>query len=286
MLEDAARGQIDQPSRRWLAHMMGEFDWDARSRVVERDGALASGLLVMDRVAPEGMVTRLVEAGAGAPNAQQLRRWGMGLSAAVGAWATQVWRVRGQGQGLAEEGFAVVRPFWRMDRAGLDSIADAPLPDGYRMATQEDGAIPDETWLAAFNGSFADHWRHSDVPLEAWDRRRGGRDPGLSLMALRDDEPAAVVRGAVDEFAGGERLQPVGVVEKLGTLPPHRRRGLGAALTTELLRRLRQRGAASASLYVDGLNPSGAPRLYRRLHFELGLELDVWEYEQVRRPRV
>jgi ribosomal protein S18 acetylase RimI-like enzyme len=41
--------------------------------------------------------------------------------------------------------------------------------------------------------------------------------------------------------------------------------------------RMRARGAASASLYVDALNPTGAADLYRRLGFSVGLELDVFE---------
>jgi ribosomal protein S18 acetylase RimI-like enzyme len=45
----------------------------------------------------------------------------------------------------------------------------------------------------------------------------------------------------------------------------------------EGIRRMRDRGAASSSLYVDALNPTGAARLYQRLGFGVGLELDVFE---------
>jgi ribosomal protein S18 acetylase RimI-like enzyme len=96
-------------------------------------------------------------------------------------------------------------------------------------------------------------------------------------MALQGDEAAASVWCDVDLYERDVRPQPVGVVGTVGTLPGHRRRGLGAALMVEGMRRMRARGAASASLYVDALNPTGAADLYRRLGFAVGLELDVFE---------
>jgi ribosomal protein S18 acetylase RimI-like enzyme len=69
----------------------------------------------------------------------------------------------------------------------------------------------------------------------------------------------------------------VGLINVVGTVPDHRRRGLALALTGEALRRLRERGAASASLYVDASNPTRAYDLYRRLGFEVAYEFDVFE---------
>ncbi|TMD09635.1 MAG: GNAT family N-acetyltransferase, partial [Chloroflexi bacterium] len=76
---------------------------------------------------------------------------------------------------------------------------------------------------------------------------------------------------------GDERPQPVGYVEEVATLPPFRRRGLARALTIEALGRLRERGARSASLNVDALNPTQAYALYRTLGFEVAREYEVWE---------
>ena len=67
------------------------------------------------------------------------------------------------------------------------------------------------------------------------------------------------------------------MVEIVGTLVEHRRRGLGYMLTAEALRRLARRGAASASLFVDGLNPTHAYDIYRRLGFRVAFEYEVFE---------
>jgi ribosomal protein S18 acetylase RimI-like enzyme len=70
-------------------------------------------------------------------------------------------------------------------------------------------------------------------------------------------------------------------------VPDHRRRGLALALTTEALRRLRAEGAASASLYVDALNPTRAFELYRRLDFQVAYEFEIFEVSWLgeERPR-
>jgi ribosomal protein S18 acetylase RimI-like enzyme len=67
------------------------------------------------------------------------------------------------------------------------------------------------------------------------------------------------------------------VVEVVGTLPEHRRRGLAMALTAEAVRRLARHGARCVSLYVDGLNPNRAYDVYRRLGFELAYQYEVFE---------
>ena len=68
----------------------------------------------------------------------------------------------------------------------------------------------------------------------------------LELVGAKDTDP--------DLFTS----DGFGIVEVVGTLPEHRRRGLGYALTAEAMHRLRRRGAANASLYVDGHNPTRA----------------------------
>jgi ribosomal protein S18 acetylase RimI-like enzyme len=69
----------------------------------------------------------------------------------------------------------------------------------------------------------------------------------------------------------------VGLISSVGTLPAHRRHGLARWLVAEVMRRLRAAGARSASLYVDGMNPTRAFEIYRKLGFEVAFEAEVWE---------
>jgi len=83
----------------------------------------------------------------------------------------------------------------------------------------------------------------------------------------------------VDAYDPDPRPQPVGIIEVVGTVPEHRRRGLAYAMTAEAMRRLRQHGAASASLYVDGLNPTRAYDVYSRLGFAVAYQYEVFEIQ-------
>lgn len=97
------------------------------------------------------------------------------------------------------------------------------------------------------------------------------------MAVTSDGMPAAVVWCEVDTHDPDRRPQPVGMIEVVGTLQEHRRRGLAFALTAEAMRRLRRRDAASASLYVDGLNPTRAYDVYGRLGFSVAFQYDVFE---------
>ncbi|MDP9247919.1 MAG: GNAT family N-acetyltransferase, partial [Candidatus Dormibacteraeota bacterium] len=127
-----------------------------------------------------------------------------------------------------------------------------------------------------FNQAFADHWRFS--PVTADQVRSYGQPADLCLIAMtEDDTPAAIVWSALEEHDADTRAQPVGLVNVVGTVPGHRRQGLGLALTAEALRRLDRHSARSASLYVDAMNPTRAYELYRRLGFEVAYQYQVFE---------
>src|ERR1700730_7502047 len=107
---------------------------------------------------------------------------------------------------------------------------------------------------------------------------RSGSPPQLSLMApAPDGSLAAVALGQVEAYLDDPRSQPVGVLSSVGTVPEHRRKGLASWLVAEELRLLRDGGARSASLYVDGWNHTRAFDAYRKLGFELAFESEVWE---------
>jgi ribosomal protein S18 acetylase RimI-like enzyme len=259
-----------------MERALAGFDWDTRSRVVgPPEGELDGAVVVTHRTYEIGTVTRIEVAVASAGDAAlrgRLVQWGLGLSRAAGAAAAQVWLPRGQAD-LTALGMQAVRPWWRMDR---DLAGDLPAPEPiacYRLLVGP--AVTPGTWADIHNRSFTDHWRYS---IRTEEELMTGREPELCLLAVDGDgSPAAVTLGQLQGSERDARAQPVGIVNSVGTLPEHRRRGLARWLVTELLPRLRRSGAASASLYVDGMNPTGAPRLYRDLGFEVAFETEVWE---------
>jgi hypothetical protein len=257
------RGRDCVPSETTIARMMGSFDWASRSRMIEDGGGLRAAVLVLEHASRGAPVARVETAARDEDDRLRLIRWGLGLSRAAGASLAQVWRPRGRRRGLLELGLALARPFWRMDRRDLEEIPDAPLPAGYRLADVGDR----RTAASVFNRSFAEHWRFQ--PLDLNDLPPPTRSRDLELMAVTPaGEPAAIVWCDVDAYDPDPRPQPVGVVEVVG---------MAYALTAEALRRLRRHRAASASLYVDGLNPTRAYDVYGRLGFSVAFQYDVFE---------
>jgi len=259
--------------------LLTQFDWGARSRMVD-DGApeLAGAVVVSSRASPEGIVARIdpaVAAGGDTPGVmRELVQWGLQLSRASGAAAVQVWVGPGQAGVLQGIGLQKVRPWWRMDRT-LAGKLPTPLPvGGYRLL---DGTgMPTGSWAEMHNRSFADHWRFSPRTEE---ELVAGKPPELCLMAITNGtgEPAAVTLSQLETYSQDPRPQSVGLVSSVGTVPDHRRRGLATWLVAETLLRLRNAGATYTSLYVDGLNETRAFDAYRKLGFELAFETEVWE---------
>lgn len=261
------------PSPAYLQRMLAGFDWSSRSRVVEGERGLDGAVLVAGRSTPLGTVTQVSVACDRLAARQELLRWGLNLSKAAGASAAQMWCGRGHSEGMAELGAEFVRPWWRMDlRLAAGAMQPQPVR-GYELrdGTHTGGCI----WADLHNRSFADHWRFSpryEAELTI------GRTPRLSLMAVSDDgAPAALALGQVESYLEDSRPQPVGIVSSVGTVPEHRRKGLATWLVAELLNRLRDEGAGSASLYVDGWNETRAFDAYRKLGFELAFESEIWE---------
>lgn len=270
--EAVNRGRDCVPSETMIARLMTSFDWEARSRVIEDGPRLRAAVLVMEQ-SSRGTNLARVEAAA-RDDAERLRliRWGIGFSRAVGASVAQVWRPLGHRRDMEELGLSFARPFWRMDRRDLRDVPRLVLPAGYRLARSAER----RTAIDVFNRSFAEHWRFQ--PLDPYNHPSVGRPRDLELLAeTRDGRPAAIVWCSVDSYDPDARPQPVGVVEVVGTLPDHRRRGLAHVLTAEALHRLARLGAASASLYVDALNPTHAYEIYRRLGFAVAFEYEVFE---------
>jgi len=261
------------PNETRLRRMLSRFDWEAKSRMVDEDGRIAGAVLVMSRPSPIGILANVHVAGA--PEvASDLARWGVRLSRAAGAGTAQIYMARGQGRGLHEAGFEVVRPWWRMDRSLEHDLPDPKPVAGYDLVDAL--TVVPGSWSEMFNRTFADHWRF--VP-RGEEEVVADRPPELCMMAVSsvDRSPAAITLGELEDYRDDPRAQPVGLISSVGTLPEHRRRGLAAWLVTGVMHRLRRAGARSASLYVDGLNPMRASDVYRKLGFEVRFEAEVWE---------
>ena len=261
------------PGPAYLERMLWGFDWSSRSRMVDGNGGLEGAVLVAGQSSPLGTVTQVSVASGRLNVRRDLLRWALNLSKAAGAIAAQMWCGRGHSEGLAELGAEFVRPWWRMDlNLAIDSKATRPVR-GYELrdGSQTAGC----SWADLHNRSFADHWRfspRSEAELAT------GRSPRLALMAITEDgSPAALALGQVESYLDDSRPQPVGIVSSVGTVPEHRRKGLATWLVAELLNRLREDGARTASLYVDGWNHTRAFDAYRKLGFELAFESEVWE---------
>jgi mycothiol synthase len=261
------------PDQAWLERQLAGFEWEARSRLIEEWGRAQGFVAVLERAGEAGSVTRVETAARSEAVRRRLLEWGLLFSRAAGAVTAQVWWPRGADcSELTRLGMSRVRGFWRMDRPDLAGLPGVVLPGDYSLCTPVDPRVAADT----FNRAFADHWRFSALTAGQVSTSLAG--PELCLLALAPDgDPAAVVWSAVERHQEDSRRQPVGLVSVVGTVPDHRRRGLARALTTEALRRLREKGAASASLYVDADNPTRAYDLYRALGFEVAFEFDVFE---------
>ena len=267
------------PAEPQVQGLFAQFDWGARSRMVD-DGAaaLAGAVVVSSRPSPEGIVARIDPAVDSGANAQRVMRdlvqWGLHLSRAAGAAAAQVWVGPGQAGALQSVGLSMARPWWRMDRPLVGELP-VPVPvGGYRLLAG--AGVAKGSWARVHNRSFVDHWRFSP---RTEDELIAGKQPDLCLMAVTGTtgEPVAVTISLLETYGEDARPQPVGLVSSVGTVPEHRRRGLASWLVAESLLRLRNAGARHASLYVDGLNETRAFDAYRKLGFELAFVTEVWE---------
>lgn len=175
----------------------------------------------------------------------------------------------------ASFGFTPVRWFDDLVRP-LTDLGDLPSASslGGRSVTIEpwplDDPLLDEIRIVK-NTSFADHWGSTPTSVEGWAELATGFGSRLDLSLIARDAASGRIVAfllskrypADDELLGYSQAW----VDKLGTLPEWRGRGLASALIGEALRRYSADGLSHAAIGVDADNPSGASRLYRALGF-------------------
>jgi mycothiol synthase len=177
---------------------------------------------------------------------------------------------------FASRGFVPVRHLLELR---LDLHAPPPAAvwrSGVSCRTFRPGVDEQVLW-ETHQAAFADVPTY--LPLDLADflddrlRRYPDLDPGLILLAERDDE----VVGLAVCRAGTEVAAEDGWVRDLGVIPAWRRHGIGMALLRTAFAAFRERGLTGVALEVDDVTLDGAVALYRRAGMRTVRRTDVLE---------
>jgi mycothiol synthase len=173
-----------------------------------------------------------------------------------------------------ERGYEPFRHSFQM-RIDFDGELPAPdWPEGISVRTfvrgQDDHAV-----YEAHQDAFADHFEHVHWPYESWQQWAftDSFDPSLWWVAEDGEEIAGVCFGRAEGYAG----PGVAWINVLGVRRPWRRRGLGRALLLNAFGEFRDRGKRGAGLGVDGLNTTGAVRLYEQAGMHVARRYDQYK---------
>jgi GNAT superfamily N-acetyltransferase len=170
---------------------------------------------------------------------------------------------------LESAGYEPFRRFFSMLRPDLESIPEAPLPEGLEIRPiPRDRAALRQVFDAA-NEAFRDHFGWVDDGDEAFASfvEDPATDPDLWLIAFDGTEVAGAVLNGIhgrDDGSDGD-----GWLDSVFTRRPWRRRGLARGLIVRSLHLLRERGLRSAALGVDAQNPNEALGLYESCGFRM-----------------
>ena len=171
---------------------------------------------------------------------------------------------------LRRHGYEPTRTVYRMTVDLAESVPEAPAPEGLEIRTFRLEA-DEETMFATMHEAFADHFRQSDEPFEAWKTRLLGHPnftPELWWLAWDGDEAA----GGLIAYDHGD----LGWIQGLGVRAPWRRRGLGAALLAHALAAFKARGQERVDLGVDAEGATRPLRLYERAGMQAGVAYELY----------
>jgi mycothiol synthase len=180
---------------------------------------------------------------------------------------------------LTGSGFSCERHFFHMLRRFTGPIETPVWPEDVALRPF-DHATQDRQLHDAFDDAFRDHWGYTPRdPDEAyahwrhWTTNDATVDHDMWFVAWDGDEIAAVSL-CWPEADHDPRQGWVGI---LGVRRPWRKQGLGLALLHHSFRHLQSIGKTSAGLGVDGLNLTGALRLYERAGMHVAKRFDHYE---------
>lgn len=168
---------------------------------------------------------------------------------------------------LEAHGFTHRRSFFDLQRGIDPPLASAVWPSGVAIAPYRPGEDDEAVHALIYvDAAWAEVPGHTERSLEGW---RSTLTPDYrGWVARRDGRPVGWVAGRV--FPDGR-----GWVEQLAVARSARGQGLGRALLLHSLAELRERGAASLALGVQGENET-ATALYRGVGFEVEREWRVY----------
>lgn len=167
-------------------------------------------------------------------------------------------------------GFSPIRYFDDLERSLGDLPPPVTVPGIDIVAWPADDPVLDEEIRLVKNFSFTDHWGSSPTSVEGWSELTRGFGSRLDLSRLAiDTETNRVVAFLLSKRypADDTDIRRSASIDKLGTLPSHRGRGIATALVVDAFHRFRDEGLTHALIDVDSDSPTGAHRLYRNLGF-------------------
>jgi mycothiol synthase len=164
---------------------------------------------------------------------------------------------------LEANGFTHLRSFFDLRRGIEPPLASAVWPSGAEIARYRPGEDDEAVHALIYvDAAWAEVPGHTQRSLEEW---RSTLTPDYrGWVARRDGRPIGCVAGRV--FSDGR-----GWVEQLAVARSARGLGLGRALLLHSLAELRERGATTLALGVQGEN-GNALGLYRDVGFEVERE--------------
>ncbi len=170
------------------------------------------------------------------------------------------------------EGYALVRRFWRME-IDLDAPpAVEKLPDGITIRTAVVGQ-DDFNIYQTIQDSFADHWGFAPFSYESW---RQGRfeasffDPGLWFLAMNGDTVAGIALCRI-------RTDQTGWINTVGVRREYRKRGIATALLRHAVGEFYRRGHHNVGLGVDSQSLTGATRVYEQVGMRITRSYNTFE---------
>jgi mycothiol synthase len=173
---------------------------------------------------------------------------------------------------LRRHGYDLTRTVYRMTIDLGDDVPQEPVPEGLEIRTFRLEA-DEETMFATMREAFADHFRQSNEPFEAWKHRLLGHpDFTPDLWWLAWDAGTGEAAGGLIAYGRDD----LGWVQGLGVRAPWRRRGLGAALLAHAFAAFKTRGQTHVDLGVDAEGATQPLELYRRAGMQAGVAYELY----------